>query len=204
MSFFWDYVRSIAVFLILLSFIRILMPHDKYKCYIDLLLGLIIISVVVSPLAQLMQNKSKPLDALLPALNYKINSYEIKNEEYIRETQNKLILSTYTDELKKQVRDLVDSSTAYSLEDAEFDIGQDKDDFGDVLSIHVLLSEKDAEAAAYEASFIRVDGVKVRIPNQTAPEGTFDTNEEIMRIKNLVSSFYNLSADNIYITVRKS
>lgn len=204
MSFFTGYISSIAVFLILLSFIRILMPHNKYKCYIDLLLGLIIISVVVSPLAGLLQNKSKPLDALLPALNYKINSYEIKNEEYIHQMQNKLILSTYMDELKKQVKSLVEPSTAYSYEDAEFVIGQDKDDFGDVLSVRVLLSEKDADAVRDEVSFIRVDQVKVRLPNQMTPEGAFDTNEEIMRIKNLISGFYNLSADNIYITVRKN
>lgn len=205
MDYFSGYIRSISVFLILLSFVRILTPHSKYKCYIDLVLGFIMISVVVSPAAKILGGAVKPLDALLPKLNYKINSYDIKNEEYIYESRNRMILSTYTDELKKQIDTLVKPSGVYVMEDAEFTIGENEDDFGDILRIRVLLSEKDLNAAKNDISFIRIDGVKVRLPNQKAKEEELtDTDEEIIKIKNLISGFYNLSVDNIYITVRKN
>ncbi|MDR1687700.1 MAG: stage III sporulation protein AF [Clostridiales bacterium] len=193
------YVKTVAIFLILLSFVRILAPSLKYKPYLDLVMGLILISAVISPLSGILQGQN----ALLPALKYKINSAEIKNEEYILDEQNKMILDTYMGELKIQVENIVSGSEKYAFEDAEFQIGNTEDNFGEVLSVRVLVSEKDEESAQNETTLIRVDGVKVRLPNQKTPQGAQDNNAEISRIKNLISSFYNMSVRNIYLTVRK-
>jgi stage III sporulation protein AF len=193
------YVKNVAVFLILLSFVRILAPSPKYKPYLDLVMGLILIGAVISPLSGLLNSNS----AILPTLKYKINGAEFKNEEYILDEQNKMILDTYISELKIQVENIVSGSEKYAFEDAEFTIGNTEDDFGEILSVRVLVSERDGRGAQNEASLIRVDGVKVRIPNQRAREGAEDNNAEILRIKNLISSFYNMSGRNIYLTVRK-
>jgi len=45
-----DYIRNIAMFLIFSSFVGIIMPGEKYKQYVDLALGIILILVIIAPL----------------------------------------------------------------------------------------------------------------------------------------------------------
>lgn len=195
MEAFSAYIRTIAVFLLLQSFVKLISPNKKYNRYIDFVIGLVLITIIISPISKILAGYTKPFDSLIPKLSYTLSYNEVSDNAYINEEQNKIILDAYCQQLSQQLESLI-GNTEYSLIDSEFLIGQEESNRGEILNIRILVGEKRISG---EKKLIRIDGVKVKLPNQR----TEAENEEISSIKKLISDFYKLSLDNIYITIQE-
>lgn len=53
MQIFSEYIRNLAVFLLFMSFVGVIAPSEKYKSYINLVAGFVLMFIMVSPITSL-------------------------------------------------------------------------------------------------------------------------------------------------------
>lgn len=192
-----SYIKNVCTFLIFITFIGIISTSSKYKKYIDLILGFILIFVILSPLTSIINKTSKPLDNLFLNMSLNMDKSILEKEgKFYSDEQNKMVLKTYKNELNKQLENIITKYDTYTVISSNIIVNESLEQFGAIEEIHIDLEEN--STAKNKKPFIRVEQIKVDISNKKNEE-----DEKIIILKNLLSDFYNLSCDNIYITVQK-
>jgi len=191
-----EYIRNIAVFLIFSSFITIISPGKKYEPHINLVLGIILIFLITIPLAGV-------ITAIAGGSGDFFSDATLQHERAIMsrqiedagQAQIDTILDTYTQSLNEQLSRIV-SNHGFTLLYATFDIDTGEN-FGAILSIRITVDEDDTPTR-----LVRIDPVRITSAVNTRGQPTPSEIEEsprIISLKNVISDFYNLSEDNIYI-----
>ena len=197
-----NYVRNIAVFMIFSSFIGIIMPGEKYKQYVDLVLGIVLIFVIIAPLGGIIAGLSGGSGDIFSDINLSYDrAVMARHIESAEEAGLEQILSNYREALTEQLRRIV-GNHAFTLHHAEFEIDTGED-FGKILHLHLVVSQGEASSAR----LVRIDPVRInpaintRGQAQTAENGDVET-PQIMSLKNVISDFYNLDMSNIILEMR--
>ncbi len=172
-----SYFRSIVIFLIFMNFVSILLPNKKYKGYIDFVLGLILISIVISPVTKLLKIDAKSLNSEFLTKNAEQNTYT---------SDTRYTLELYEKEVGYQVSALIEKN--FGLTSSNLDVTVSEEDFSTIESISLTV-HKDS---------IYIEPVNIGSnPQNKNNVGNID----IKNIKNVISSAYNLSVDNININI---
>ncbi|MDR1531662.1 MAG: stage III sporulation protein AF [Clostridiales bacterium] len=189
------------MYLIFITLAEILLPQSRYAKYIRIVLGMALVFIVIKPVATL---TGLELDELTAGLEtrlaperaggssalqtpgvFDLASYEYQREELVREAAET--------QIKRQIAALL-VTEPITVEEARL-IYNEETAAPEALAL--TLTEK-VETAR---TLIRIEppdsgGTAGDSPDQ-------QESEEIKKIKNIVSEFYNLSLDNIYIIIRK-
>ncbi len=104
MTYITSYFRNIIIFLIFMNFIEIIMPSKKYKKYIDFVLGLILISFIVSPIVNIINKK--------PSFTFQ-NSTESFTQNVYNDT-NDYTKILYENQLSSQFSKYLENQNIYS------------------------------------------------------------------------------------------
>ncbi|GHU50360.1 hypothetical protein AGMMS49975_01230 [Clostridia bacterium] len=183
-----NYLFSIAAFLILQSFVRIIIPHSKYQGYVDFVMGLILITIVTKPIAKFV--KTPPSGAEFALSRYSLREKYEDKFAYLTEAQNKLILDEYTKQLSSQVSMYVkNTSKEYVCGEAAFDISTAPEEFGAIENMYLTLYKPEKRGG-----IITIKGDKISLPQEGGESA------ELSRIKKMLCGVYNLYEDNIHIT----
>lgn len=190
------YIKNIAFFLIFTSFIGIILPGGKYKKYIDIVLGLVLIIVTLEPAAALVFGSSRPLDKILNEITSSLD-YGITATGWDTEEREKLITESFGQRIRPQLESLV-SGYDFILEDMDFSVDIDT---GEIASLSISVSE--APVQPTPVPFIRVE--KVRVQSRDADVELAESIEsgEIIRLKKGIADFYNIPIDNIHIGIHR-
>ncbi|MCL2573191.1 MAG: stage III sporulation protein AF [Defluviitaleaceae bacterium] len=192
-----EYIRNLAVFLIFSSFITIISPGKKYEPYINMVLGIILIFIVVTPLAGIITALSGGTgDFFSDAVLQHDRAVMARQIEDAGQSQIDAILENYTQALTEQLSRII-SNHNFTLQHAEFDIDIGED-FGAILSMRITINENDSAGT----NLIRIDPVRITPAINARGEPTMSEIEEsprILSLKNAISDFYNLSQDNIIL-----
>jgi len=191
-----EYIRNIAVFLIFSSFIAIISPGKKYEPYINLVLGIILIFLITIPLAGMITAISGGSgDFFSDATLRHDRAVMARQIEEASQSQIDAILDTYTQSLTQQLLRIV-SNHNFTLYDADFKIDTGED-FGAILSMHLTVGEDDLPTRLIRIDPVRI-GAAVNARGQPTPS-EIEESPRIMALKSVISDFYNLAQDNIYI-----
>jgi stage III sporulation protein AF len=195
-----NYIRNLAVFLIFASFITIINPGKKFEHYINLVLGIILIFVLTAPVAGIINalaNSSGDIFADI-SLNYDraAMSAQIQNAD---QAGIDLILNMYQDGLQEQAKRLVENHGSFYLENAAFEINTDQKNFGEIISMHLILRPIDSRSPFLRIEPIRIEPIIGSRGEPTQTEQSHVESAQIMSLKNLLSSFYNLDMHNIIL-----
>ena len=191
-----EYIRNIAIFLIFSSFITIISPGKKYEPYINLVLGIILIFIIITPISGVITAIAGGSgDFFSDAALQHERAVMARQIEGAGQTQIDAILETYTQSLTEQLSRIT-SNHGFTLHHADFEIDSGED-FGAILSLRITAGENGAQAP-----IIRIDPVRITFGVNTRGQPISSEIEEsprIISLKNAISDFYNLSEDNIYI-----
>ncbi len=170
-----SYFRTIIIFLIFINFVTIMLPDKKYKNYVDFVLGLVLIAIVISPISKI--------------FNFNVSQFTTKNTEQNKYTDNtQYTLQLYETQLSKVVSDMIYNN--FNITPIKTVVKIDETDYSKINSIEVTISKSK-----------NVTSDSIYIENIEIGEEEKVENEDIKNIKNLLSSAYNLSADNILISM---
>lgn len=196
-DFFRSWVINIVFMIVFIVFIEIIIPSEKFKKYIKLVTGLVLIIVIINPIVTLV-SKENSLDALIIKSSNTFNSKQIAvQSEKLDSLQNAQIISIYKEKLVQEIKEQI--LTIKDLKDAtvKVDIETDTNStaFGTILGIEAEVCLKDkAQSKRVEA----VKKVDVRLGNISNEE-----DELVNKIKNKLSSIYEVSNGKVNIKVQK-
>ena len=199
---FFEYLRNITYYLIFATVAGMLAPAGKYKKFVTLVLGFMLLALMLQPVALFIRTTPEnqwfpavlPVGHAPPFPEFAENAdaaHDHWRDNYLRqafEAQLEIQLSTM---LSLHGFIVYDSQFTYTL------------DFSQLTAIHVTLSY----AALQEPTrvpFIRIQPVQpVRIitPFSQAEADLEEICEITKNAKNLISQFYNLPIAHIYVEV---
>ena len=198
MSYINEYVRNIAFYLIFMSLAGVILPEGKYKKYINVILGLVLIVILLSPFYRFLNTGNFDVDDLLDSLNISTAfTSDISNYEDMR---NRVIKGEFLVSLRSHTENILrDSEYEYALNDisADFDINT-----GEIRSIHLKVQKRASppdETEQTRRPFIRIE--PIRISNSFGTP--IEESQEITNMRRMISHFYGVPIENILIDVQE-
>ena len=193
-----SYTLNIAVVLIFTGFLGLVLPGGKYKEYIKLVTGVLVILIIISPVAGLMN--SGGYEALFKQAEAELNMNITGKERpyYYDDTMAKTVLEVYAKDIRSQLEEKI-AAHGFTVEDASIYIEESNENFGRIIGIDLILEEGAKEE---KNNLIKVDKIKIEPISKKGTDNAGEDTQEIKKLKNFISDFYNLSVDNIHIKIR--
>lgn len=181
---FFLYVRNITYYLMFVTVVGMLAPAGKYKKFVSLVMGFTLISVMIAPLARF--GRELPITNWFEGLDIYENADSVESS-YIQ-WRNTYLRDAFEAQLNRQLIGLLEQN-GFTVHSANFTYS---DDFMRLTSVQLEVSSQEAPQ---RVPFIRIQPVRVGQQLET------ETCQTATTIKNLISQFYNLPQEHIYVTV---
>jgi len=179
MSFLYDYVKGVAVFLIFSAFAEIIMPNGNYRVYVKSVVGFLLIIVILRPIFGIFGGNK--FDNLFDSVGNDFDRTIMEKEsDFYDDKQRTIIRENFSKNLENQVSKVLENLCVVS--EAKFFL---EEDGFDIERVELVIEPKEQEK-----SFFRIEKLK------TEEEKISEFNENI---KKVISDFYNLPVDNINI-----
>ncbi len=178
-NYFYDYIKNIILFLIFMSFIQVILPTNKYRSYINLVFGMMLIFVMIKPLG-LIFDSVKNVEALtiFNEEDFKENAnIDIKKYENI---QNEMVKNAFKENIKSQIKTVLKDK--YIIKDIELEIYENKYLELTIDKIYITLTENNNKI--YVKPFNEDESLK---------------NKEINNIKKDIANLYGIKEENVVI-----
>jgi stage III sporulation protein AF len=203
----YDWIKNIIIFLVLTTIITNLLGKSAYKKYINLITGMILLILVISPLFKLL-NLEDSLDYFFSAnyllaetkeINVKLNEMEDKKIESI--------ILEYKEKIKTQIETILESEDLY-INSMTLTIDEENNSltYGQIQNLDIIASYvrvKD-EVKPKKVDKINIGKIKIGENNESEQENVREilTPNEI-NVKKRLSDFYNMNPDNINISIQE-
>lgn len=200
----YNYVKGITLLAIFLALIEMILPSQKFSKYIKLVLGFVLMVNIV-----------------LPFVDLKKYSFELKNFEDLNFTDDTFDYSPYVEAsanadsyaLGESIKQNIQSgfvSDEYYIDKVyvDYKINGDIVEFN---SIDITLGEKENSRSNGEdknniepnVDIVKIEKIEVGgLKKDIRSSADYDENPEILNLKNQISKEYNLSNENIYINIK--
>ncbi|WP_317367171.1 stage III sporulation protein AF [uncultured Tyzzerella sp.] len=183
-NYFYSYIKNIILFLIFMSFIQVILPTNKYRSYINLVFGIILVLIMVKPL-NIIFNDVKNIE-ISPAFleeTFNINS-DINSEKYVS-VQNDMIKNAFEHNIKRQIEAILKDK--YYIKDININLYENKYKEMNIDKIELYIVKNDR--AIYVKPFREDENISVK------------QQKEINDIKKSISDFYRIDINSIVITM---
>ena len=183
-DYFYDYIRNIILFLVFMSFIQVILPNNKYRSYINLVFGMILIFIMIQPINNIF-NGINSIDSLniFNKKDFEINS-NIDSEKY-KDVQNQMVKNAFQDNIKAQVESILKNE--YTIKEINLELYENKYEEINIDKIYLTLNKFNKN-------------IYINPFNEDEYMQNIEK-KEINNIKNLISDFYNMPNENIFITI---
>ena len=183
-------VKSILYFVILIAFTEIIMPNARYKKYIKMVMGMILILMILTPLAGFLGGKGVGFSfgGALAGFRAAESSVGADEVELEMDTYWQALLKSAFDERVKAQGSSLAKDEGFDLLDARVATNAD---MSQITRIDAKVRETDP-AQPGKKGFIRIEPVVIGSGSQADAVKTD-------QLKKTVSDFYNVPAEYIYI-----
>jgi len=182
---FFEYLRNITYYLIFASVVGIFAPAGKYKKFVSLVLGFVLLVLMLQPLAGL--GREIPITEWFTGVILG-ETAQVDAETSFTQWRDSYLSEAFEAQLEAQLRQLL-INDGFTVHSAEFTYSND---FSQITSVHVNVSRTETPQ---RVPFIRIQPVRV---GQSTSEPECPTTSAA---KTLISQFYNLPEANIYVSV---
>lgn len=177
----YDWVQSIAVYMILVSVITNLLPKNHYEKYVRLFAGMVMIVLLLRPFSSLLQISNR-LDRVftLDIWKQELSSMEADFAGVGTELED-IRMESYGEELKRQVMYLLEED-GVEVEELEYEICMEAGDerYGQLTGIKIYLESR--------------GDVKIESPFLKEYEETKNS-----RIKEKICEYYQLEREQVVV-----
>ncbi len=196
------WLKDIVVIFIIIFIAELIMPKGNMKRYIDLIIGLLIIIVIISPFARLINydfNINNMVDNYTKAENLEDN---LENDYSM--DQDEQIEKLFKEKLKNQIIYLIEESWEYKVADVYIELEKTKMDYEDIKSIKIsLYKEKEEKQKNNNEEIVSIEKVPKVEVNREKGEGDSNKNieepKEYKKIKKMISKELSIDIADIKI-----
>ncbi len=201
----YSVVKSIVIFLLLIKILEFLMPDGNMKKYLRLFSGIVLMLIMLGPIIK--------YRGLLPQMNYEIikKEFEISSMgegidygDYAKIRED-MTLNIYKDKITTHIESLlmddniqVKKTRVYVEEDVN------SEEYGMIKELYLTVGQEMSKGNKSEKSSIDIVKIdKVSIGEKRSGIAIKSTEDILVekKIKKIMKNFYNLSSDNIHITI---
>jgi len=185
MSAFFDYLRNISYYLLFAALVGLVVPSGKYKKYVSLVMGLILLVLMLQPIRHFFGTEIPVTQWFNEIIQ---PTGQTNNDSHYTNWRDIYLASAFEGQLNTQVEGLL-SRNNITLHGAAFTFTQD---FSRITSVSIQVSRE--ETPPGRVPFIRIEPVQI---TQDAPTEDPLTDE----VKNLIAGFYNLPLTHIHVKI---
>jgi len=178
-----EYIRGIIFFLIFVSFVGIILPEGKYKNYINLVLGFVVMALVFRPVSD--------IGGIVGNISAQLLQTSVMDGGVYEENYQAMIADTVRAQMREQLSRAMDVM-GYHLISLDADINIET---GELRSITLTLTSPETP------SEIRIAPITI-LPATEASDAV-STVEASADIKKIVSDFYQLPEEHIHVIIRQ-
>lgn len=182
MLFLKSWITNIAMLVIFVTVVDMLIPDNKYRKYIDLVIGMLVMIAVIKPILGIITFGDRDILKISQIADTKFN-YNIDD---IQKKQDELIMKVYKENLANQISNYIKNKYGLNVNTVEVSL----DDGNSVYAI------KNINIKVNDISNQKIRQVQKVILNQTLID---QQNELIQNIRKDISLVYNLPIKNISI-----
>ena len=187
---FFDYIRNITYYLLFASLVGMLAPPGRYKKFVGLVMGFILVLMVIQPLMRFTDGPIPVTEwfaglVFLPDDNSQGVAAHYENWRY------SYIQAAFEQQLRMQVEDLLRGS-GISLHDVDFSYTTD---FSRITGVRATVSRREEER---RVPFIRIQPIQINDPYEPSADPA------AIEARDLISRFYNLAPEHIYVIIYSS
>lgn len=144
MGIFREWIQNVVVFLLLMTMAGQLIPDEKYKKYIRLTMGLLLILVILLPVTRLMRLDTKVYQNFIKE-SFRISAADAKAGEEVVGVEGRFA-EGYEQMIKEEIR-LYFEANAMVVKSCELDMELDLEssDYGKIYSMEIGIRPKDRE-----------------------------------------------------------
>lgn len=199
MAAFFQYARNITYYLLFAALAGMAAPAGKYKKYVGLVTGLVMVSLILQPLRALLNEAGRPVTewfAGMVPVPMNTAGTEPTFEDGYDQWRYDTVRVAFEEQLHAQLSTLL-AQNGYTLQKAAFEYD---DDFSRVSRVTAEVSAASPAASPTHKPFIRIEPVKISVGT---PEGTGTAEDETAEaVKKLIADFYATTPEHIHVRVR--
>ncbi|QUI23808.1 stage III sporulation protein AF [Vallitalea pronyensis] len=200
----YSVIKSVVIFLLLTKILELLMPDGNMKKYMRLFSGIVLMLIMLGPIIK--------YSGLLPHMNFEIikKEFEISSMgegidygDYATLRED-MTLNIYKDKLAKHIESLLISDDIH-VKKTRVLVEEDtqSDTYGMIKEVYLTIGQEKADEHVEKShvDIVKIDRVAI---GEQQSEMTVKSADAIMmekKIKKIMKNFYNLSSDNIHITI---
>ena len=197
MSEFFEYIRNITYYLMFATVVGIFAPAGKYRKFVSLVMGFVLLLLIVQPLAGFFDGRDIPVTQWFAGVLPVASTVEY-DSEYAQWWEAQ-IRGSFEAQLESQVTRLLNAN-GFAVHFAEFSYSTD---FSAITEVRVSVSREEIQDPNDgRVPFIRIQSPEIRpIRIGEASQTQSEACPYEDRVKNLISEFYNLPKSHIYVEV---
>ncbi len=190
MNFLYSWLQDLSILFIMISIIDLIMPKGSMKKYIDLIVGLMIIVVIITPFARL-RKENFSLDIEV----YKeLNDSSFEYMEQLIDENNRQVKDIYIDKVKNVIEYILSEDIGYYIQDIHMDFEEKGGVYGDIRSIEIIIKHNGNRTK-------NVKGIDIGHIMLKEDEDIDDSVYLLEKIKEDLAYVFNLGKDSIEITI---
>ncbi len=185
---------------ILLSIVELALPNNNMKRYVNVVIGLMIIIVIISPFIKLINSSFNIEQEIFKSIVEGVQ-FEYADNSDLQELHERQIKETYINMLKENVKATIDGILEYQVDDIKISIFEDEDNYGNIRDIEIVMAPKDGSDSYDEDTIktIKIEEIKIDDSNKETEKAT--TFKDGDKIKDILYEKYNVPKDNIKILI---
>ena len=183
-NYFYTYIKNIILFLIFTSFIQVILPNNKYRSYINLVFGIILIFIMTKPLSVIFNNFKNIETITIFNENDFVKDSNIDTKQY-ENIQNEMIEEAFKENIKTKIEASLQNK--YIIKEIETKLYENKYKEVNIDKIDVTLIKNDNKI------YVKPFNEDEKINNMKK--------QEIDSVKKTISKIYQIDENNINITI---
>lgn len=204
-----DWTINLVIFIIVISFLEMILPNGDIRKFVKMTIGLIIILVIINPFIKLMQSD---IDIEKEILNNMANQYQHREEDYkgFEDYKDNQIKELYISKIKNEISEEVISKTEYKLSEIYIDIDESKDkgNYGSIEKINMKLISKqeDRKVSIEKERNIKAIEINVNIKDveENKPKDQTSSNnkpKDLEVIEKEISKKFEIDKEKLFINL---
>ncbi|MCF6465618.1 stage III sporulation protein AF [Clostridium sp. Cult2] len=194
------WVKDIAIIFVLISIVEIALPNSNMKRYIDMVIGLLVIIVIITPFIKLI-HKDFNMDREVFSNTVNQIKFEYRDNIELSSLQEEQIKKMYINKIKDEIQGHILGSTEYQVEEIIISIYEDEINYGEIKDIDIILKEYiDAEESTEALITVaQIENVEIgESKERTKNLQVLQNSEDIV---NIINKNYNISKENIKVYI---